>query len=340
VLVAQDLSVVDIVKKANPCVVLIECYNKAGRSYGYGTGFFIGPGKILTNAHVVKGAYSIEIYSRIGEFKQIKLIKIDEIKDMAMLEIENNQNPYLSFEEEQSPIPGQRVIMIGNPDEFVHLITEGLITRAARLDEENLGELVVTMINAPGSSGSPILNARGHVIGMLYGGEYEGLHERGVSFVSHGIHVNCIIPFIRSEGEPRQFPPAGSKVTSKVILRYIRVIYVWTARFLARIIHLIYVGLTRYLAFLIFVLIIFLLPRLGPFLLKVGLKALKVAAVGVLGLFPVIFAFLLVLIFDSLADKTMIVVSWVVLGQTVFYFLSKELWRKVIQRKAKQAKSI
>ena len=58
-----DLTIQEIVKRVAPSVVTILVYDKAGDPVRQGTGFMVAPHLVLTNEHVVEGAYSIKVLS-------------------------------------------------------------------------------------------------------------------------------------------------------------------------------------------------------------------------------------------------------------------------------------
>ena len=112
---AQTLSVEDIIKDASPSVVKIVVYDITGAKLGEGSGFFIARGKIVTNAHVVDGAYSVEVHSSLNLYKQITISKRDDDVDLALLTVKDVGEPSIALAETGELRPGQRILAIGNP---------------------------------------------------------------------------------------------------------------------------------------------------------------------------------------------------------------------------------
>ncbi|MGI6065673.1 MAG: S1C family serine protease [Bacillota bacterium] len=133
-----------------------------------GTGFNIDPnGLIVTNYHVVKEAKEASISFEHGAIYQGKeIIAFPEV-DLALVNIGGEKLPALALSKEQA-LAGDKVIVIGNPLGFPRVAAQG----------EVLGNVLlkgwtkpVLMIKGPiyhGSSGSPVLNEKGKVVGVVF----------------------------------------------------------------------------------------------------------------------------------------------------------------------------
>ena len=87
---AQD-SLPELIRRVKPSVVSVITYNAAGEVALTGSGFFIRPGQVLTNLHVVEGAHHAEIRTFEGKGKtyQVKgLVDVDGDGDLAVLSID------------------------------------------------------------------------------------------------------------------------------------------------------------------------------------------------------------------------------------------------------------
>lgn len=74
---AEEISLPKVIEQAWPSVVQVKICDKKGEEYS-GTGFFVFPGKILTNAHVVEKAFSAAIcFLDEIEYERVTLLKID-----------------------------------------------------------------------------------------------------------------------------------------------------------------------------------------------------------------------------------------------------------------------
>lgn len=155
-----------IIKRISPAVVAIE--TQRGQQRGLGTGFFINAaGHIVTNYHVLAGSEQARIKLRDGNRYPVKrILATNKAADLILLEAElpPGPKPFL----ELSPKPpevGEKVYAIGHPMGFEDTVSEGIVSAIRRLPP--LGEVIqITTPISPGSSGGPIFNAQGRVIGV------------------------------------------------------------------------------------------------------------------------------------------------------------------------------
>ncbi len=135
-----------------------------------GSGFIISSdGKIVTNHHVVKDATTITVVLKNGEEKEAKLLGADPRTDLAVLKIESQNLPYLTFGNSDQIEIGEWAIPIGSPFGLQATLTHGVISAKGRQDLRitDLDDLIQTdaPIN-PGNSGGPLCNILGEVIGI------------------------------------------------------------------------------------------------------------------------------------------------------------------------------
>ena len=154
---------INVYEKINPAIVSITCDLKEGISSG--TGCIINnTGIILTSSHVIEGANEIEIktaddikyianvVSVIGKNNDLALLKIKTDKKLPTVVLGNSQNVKI----------GQKVLAIGNPFGFNGTLTTGIVSR---IDTKRNKIQTDAAIN-PGSSGGPLVNVNGEVIGI------------------------------------------------------------------------------------------------------------------------------------------------------------------------------
>ena len=154
---------VTVYEKINPAIVLVEAQMKDGLSSG--TGCVINKsGIILTSSHVVDNASFIEVTTAKGEtYKAEVMSSKDTNGDLALLKINPQQPlPTIKLGDSSMVKVGQKVLAIGNPFGFNGTLTTGIVSR---IDYERNKIQTDAAIN-PGSSGGPILNADGEVIGI------------------------------------------------------------------------------------------------------------------------------------------------------------------------------
>jgi len=143
---------------------------------GYGSGVIISAdGYIVTNNHVVQDAVQIEVTLDNRHTYTANLIGTDPSSDLAVLKIEAQGLPYLSFGNSDRVRIGEWVMAVGNPFNLTSTVTAGIVSAKARninIISENLGDSPIesfiqtdAAINS-GNSGGALVNTRGELIGI------------------------------------------------------------------------------------------------------------------------------------------------------------------------------
>jgi len=139
---------------------------------GLGTGMIIdAQGHILTNHHVAGGATKIEVVLSNGQKYDARLVGTDPKTDLAVIHISAKQPlPHVTFGDSDKVEVGEWVVAIGHPRGLDQTVTQGIISAKHRrgiTDPSSYQDFLQTdaPIN-PGSSGGPLLNLQGEVIGV------------------------------------------------------------------------------------------------------------------------------------------------------------------------------
>ena len=147
-------------------------YNAAGR----GTGFIIDPSGIaVTNNHVVTGAALLKVWvGGESEARNAKVLGVSECWDLAVIDLEGGDYPYLTFHEGAID-PGLEVYAAGFPlgdPEFT--LTKGIVSKARADGETNWASVPAVVEHdariRPGNSGGPLVDEDGKVVGINYAG--------------------------------------------------------------------------------------------------------------------------------------------------------------------------
>lgn len=137
---------------------------------GSGSGFIIRPnGYIVTNAHVVKDASQITVLLNDGREYPATLKGLDQRTDLAVIKIDAQDLPTLSFGDSDNLEVGEFVVAIGNPLGFEGTLTVGNVSAKGRQDlgiAAHEDFIQHTAAINPGNSGGPLLDLDGHVIGV------------------------------------------------------------------------------------------------------------------------------------------------------------------------------
>ncbi|MBD1996257.1 trypsin-like peptidase domain-containing protein [Leptolyngbya sp. FACHB-541] len=140
---------------------------------GTGSGFIISEeGHIITNAHVVDGADSVNVVLKDGRSFEGEVLGADPITDIAVIKVEADALPTVELGDSKSLVPGQWAIAIGNPLGLNNTVTQGIISATGRrgsdigIQDKRLDFIQTDAAINPGNSGGPLLNAEGAVIGV------------------------------------------------------------------------------------------------------------------------------------------------------------------------------
>lgn len=148
-------------------VVIITTYDDRGCPLLQGSGFFITPDRIVTNLHVIRNASEIRIQTFAGKtFTVQTIIATDAGSDLALLQMEAPcPNATTLHVDDESPTEGESIILLSNPQGSHWRITHGRVGRIWQF--EGIGRrMQITAGIFPGSSGGPVLNQQGQVVGI------------------------------------------------------------------------------------------------------------------------------------------------------------------------------
>lgn len=147
-------------------------FPQEGRSMprqGVGSGFIISQdGLIVTNHHVIDGATDVSIKLEDGTQYDAKIIGSDPLTDIALLDIEGDDFPTVSFGSSDALRVGEEVIAVGSPFGLGGTVTSGIISAKSRnINSGPFDDFLQTdaAINR-GNSGGPLFNMEGEVVGV------------------------------------------------------------------------------------------------------------------------------------------------------------------------------
>jgi S1-C subfamily serine protease len=150
--------------------VAIATYDATGEALMTGSGFFLHPGQVVTNLHVIRGAVRAEIKTLDGKGKIYPVagtVAIDEEGDLALLSVDMPADRARSSElAAELPDEGERIFVIGNPLKLEGSVSDGIVSAVREVP--SVGRII--QITAPishGNSGSPVFNLQGQVVGVV-----------------------------------------------------------------------------------------------------------------------------------------------------------------------------
>jgi hypothetical protein len=166
----ESLRPSDIAARALPSVVAI----RSKRSLG--SGFIVrSEGWIATNLHVLAEADAeMKIVLKNGtELKVVSIIAIDPDRDLALIGVEAKDLPELPLGDSAKVRAGDPVVAIGHPLGLEDTVSDGLVSAVREVDPR-LTVLQISAPIAPGSSGGPLFDDKGRVIGIATALSREG----------------------------------------------------------------------------------------------------------------------------------------------------------------------
>lgn len=166
----QQQSLPDLIRRVKPAVVAVITYDAKGNTLLSGSGFFLRPGQVVTNLHVVEGARRAEVKTLEGKgrvYPVESVLATDEEGDLAVLGVNVPAERARAAEVTQAvPEEGESIFVIGNPLRLEGSVADGIVSAVREVP--GLGRII--QITAPishGNSGSPVFNMRGQVVGVV-----------------------------------------------------------------------------------------------------------------------------------------------------------------------------
>jgi serine protease Do len=170
---------------------------------GMGTGFIIDPeGAVVTNYHVVQDAEEINVVMDDGTRHPAKLLGHDDKTDLALLDIEGDDLPFVAFGDSDAVRVGDWIVAIGNPFGLGGSATTGIVSARGR-DIQSGPFDDFLQIDAPinrGNSGGPLFDLNGKVVGVNTAIFSPNGGNIGIGFAIPATQVEEIIDELRAKG--------------------------------------------------------------------------------------------------------------------------------------------
>jgi S1-C subfamily serine protease len=173
---AYSRAVITVVEAVGPAVVGISVgKNDPGKGVdpiGAGSGVIVAPdGYLLTNHHVVEISDRLQVTLKDGSSMGATLVGSDPPNDLALLRADGTGLPYAALGDSGGLRVGQLLIAIGNPFGFQSTVSTGVVSALGRALRSREGRLIENIIQHtaplnPGSSGGPLVDSRGRVVGI------------------------------------------------------------------------------------------------------------------------------------------------------------------------------
>jgi S1-C subfamily serine protease len=156
----------DIFRENNKAVVVVIAYDDLGKPISQGSGFVVREdGVVVTNHHVISRARKIKIKVAQKLFDVRGIISLDKDNDIAILKIDGKDMQTVSLGDMWETGIGEKVYVISSPKGLENTISDGLLS-GRREKAPKKFVLQITAPISPGSSGGPVFNRAGEVIGI------------------------------------------------------------------------------------------------------------------------------------------------------------------------------
>lgn len=191
---AHAQSAREVAKKVSPSVVLIVMEDDNGQPLAMGSGFVIKDGIIATNLHVVEGAS--RGYAKLAEgkdkFNITGMVANDAARDVVLLAVEGITAPGLPFGDSKQVAVGDEVYAVGNPRGLEGTFSAGIVSSIRQVGDDSLVQITAPI--SPGSSGGPVVNSKGEVIGVAVA-TFKG--GQNLNFAIPSAYVSALITQIK-----------------------------------------------------------------------------------------------------------------------------------------------
>jgi len=157
----------ELVKRIKPSAVAIETFDSKGNSLSRGSGFFVAADRIITNRHVIERSSVVEVHLVDGrKFRVRGVLAVDGEGDLALLQIDTPKPAAVPLQIVQAvPQEGESIVVVGNPYGLEGSVSNGIVSAVREIP--GYGKIIqITAPISPGSSGSPVVNMFGQVIGV------------------------------------------------------------------------------------------------------------------------------------------------------------------------------
>jgi len=206
--IAQQSLSPSIVERVREAVVTLRVFDDTGAEIAQGSGFILRDGRVATSSHVLAGANWVEVYNLedqvLGTAPFVEVIS--HRMDLAILprlaDVKNGLDVSRSL-----PEVGQFVWVIGSPEGLSGSVSDGLVSAIRDVEGRQLIQLTAPV--SPGSSGGPVLDQEGVVVGLV------------ASTLPSGQNLNFAVPasqlavLIYSPSGELAFPDAPPRTKAK-----------------------------------------------------------------------------------------------------------------------------
>ena len=188
-----EVNLTKLVKQISPAVVTVIVYDVNRRPINIGSGFFVDKtGHLITNYHVLDGNYAADVRTSDGKTYPIKLVVADDKSvDLVkvLVDIPRKKIKWVNVSK-NLPSIAEQIIVVGSPMGLEQTVSEGIVSSIREIPA--VGDFFqMSAPISPGSSGSPVINLKGQVIGVA---TFQFLRGQNLNFAVSGKSVRKLKP--------------------------------------------------------------------------------------------------------------------------------------------------
>ena len=210
----RNPTVEEIAEKALAATVYLEMTDSNGQTLGFGSGSFVGQNQIVTNFHVIEGASkgTAKLVSKSTKYTIEGISATDEQNDLAILKVTAFGIEPLPLGDSDTVKIGQTVYAAGNPEGLEGTFSDGIISSLR--EDYTQKRLQMTAPISPGSSGGPVLNDSGEVIGVSFATFREGQN------LNFAIPSNYLKELLTRSGEVTPLSWGEQSISAEALLTW------------------------------------------------------------------------------------------------------------------------
>jgi tetratricopeptide (TPR) repeat protein len=163
-----EVNLTKLVNKIRPAVATVIVYDANRQVNSIGSGFFIDKtGHLITNYHVLEGSYAADVRTADGKTYPVKMVvaenqSVDLLK--VLVDVPRETVKWITISKDLPEI-AEQILVIGSPMGLEQTVSEGIVSSIREIPA--VGEFFqMSAPISPGSSGSPVINLKGQVIGV------------------------------------------------------------------------------------------------------------------------------------------------------------------------------
>jgi S1-C subfamily serine protease len=197
-----------IAEKAFPASVMLVLFDETGQAVKSGSGFFVSPNVVATNYHVVENTSGgvVKFLGRSSVSKIENVVAVNPTFDIALLQIDKTSPVKLDLGDSKNLKIGQSVYVVGNPQGLEGTFSNGLVSSIRKFGEDYLVQMTAPI--SSGSSGGPVLDNSGKVIGVSVGMVQGG---QNLNFAIPSEYVVSLLKLVEDKKFSRSYTSSRTK---------------------------------------------------------------------------------------------------------------------------------